>query len=74
MIQSAAFQGIMAVTIPLPWGITYYFPFFPLATLSAILITRIIGPMSRTGDYEALLSNIVGNEYSRMIQNLIKYF
>jgi uncharacterized BrkB/YihY/UPF0761 family membrane protein len=44
---------------------------FPLSKLSAILITRIIGPMALTGDYEALLSNIVGVQYSRRIQDLI---
>jgi uncharacterized BrkB/YihY/UPF0761 family membrane protein len=43
----------------------------PLATLSAAIITRNIGPMSHTGDYEALLSNIVDNQYSGMIHDLI---
>ena len=44
---------------------------FPLATLSAIIITRIVGPTALTGEYEDLLSNVVGGQYSGMIQNLI---
>jgi len=44
---------------------------FPLATLSAIMITRIVGPSALNGDYEVLLSNIVGVQYSGMLQNLI---
>lgn len=44
---------------------------FPLATLSAIIITRIVGPAALSGDYEVMLSKIVGAQYSGMLQNLI---
>lgn len=44
---------------------------FPLATLSAIIITRIIGPATLAGDYEVLLSAVVGSQYSKMLQSLI---
>lgn len=44
---------------------------FPLATLSAIIITRIIGPATLAGDYEVLLSAVIGSQYSKMLQSLI---
>ena len=44
---------------------------FPLATLSAIIITRIIGPATLAGDYEVLLSAVIGSQYSKLLQSLI---
>lgn len=44
---------------------------FPLATLSAIIITRIIGPATLAGDYEVLLSAVIGAQYSKLLQSLI---
>jgi membrane protein len=44
---------------------------FPLATLSAIIITRIIGPATLAGDYEILLSAVIGSQYSKFLQSLI---
>ena len=44
---------------------------FPLATLSAIIITRIIGPATLAGDYEVLLSSMIGSQYSQLLQSLI---
>jgi membrane protein len=44
---------------------------FPLATLSAIIITRIIGPAPLAGDYEILLSAVIGSHYSALLQSLI---
>jgi membrane protein len=44
---------------------------FPLATLSAIIITRIIGPKALTGDFTSALSVIVGFQYSGLLEKLI---
>lgn len=39
---------------------------FPLAILAAVLVTRIAGPTPLSGDFQSLLSNIVGIQYSRL--------
>jgi len=44
---------------------------FPLTTLSAIIITRIVGPATLSGNFEPMLSNIVGVQYSELLKTLI---
>ena len=43
---------------------------FPLAILAAIIITRIVGPDAFSGEFETLLSNIIGPQYSQLLENL----
>jgi membrane protein len=54
-------------------ALSYYIllSIFPLAILAAIIITRIIGPAALSGDFKALLSNIVWTQYSLLLEQLI---